>query len=474
MSDWIKDGAIRAIIVSIVVCVGCLASVFSHADTEISGDYYDWQKTLQPEKPWHWDYSKTLVMKIYLCDRDVEGKPGILYLKFDQALEVIRKLDNLTLGMSKIVYLVGWQFTGHDSGYPAWSVVNERLKRPQDATAVDSLKWLMTNAWQYHTAVSLHINMMDAYKDSPLWKTYDENNIILKEKNGSPIQGDIGGVPGYGVSYAQEWKLGFAQKRIDGLLRMLPQLQDAATIHIDAFHSITPMQLDAVAPPIRPDWHSSVTPEQLGHLVSDPLLGYTVDDEVAAQRKIFRYWRMRGMDVTAEIDAEPWRKEPFIGLQPMAWWFYDLLQQREWFGKPRDFKGLPPSLYIGTPMHAEEEIKADPVHLTGLTQQFCTKVVPWYYHNNPPAKADDLGSTSDEGDIFLPAAWRSSTWVACSGKGYTSKNWRLPQAWAGTSKVRVTQITPDGLKPLKVVPVKNGAISLGLKAHQVVAIERQQ
>jgi hypothetical protein len=49
-------------------------------------------------------------------------------------------MDHLTLGLPKIVYLVGWQFSGHDSKYPSWGVVNESLKRPQDATALGSLK----------------------------------------------------------------------------------------------------------------------------------------------------------------------------------------------------------------------------------------------------------------------------------------------------------------------------------------------
>jgi hypothetical protein len=64
----------------------------------------------------------------------------------NKPLDAIRKIDNLTLGIPKIIFLVGWQFNGHDSGYPSWSVVNEHLKRPQDATALDSLKWLMVSA----------------------------------------------------------------------------------------------------------------------------------------------------------------------------------------------------------------------------------------------------------------------------------------------------------------------------------------
>jgi hypothetical protein len=38
-----------------------------------------------------------------------------VYLAFEQALGVIRRLDHIPLGIPKIVYLVGWQFNAHDS-----------------------------------------------------------------------------------------------------------------------------------------------------------------------------------------------------------------------------------------------------------------------------------------------------------------------------------------------------------------------
>ena len=59
--------------------------------------------------------------------------------------------------------------------------VNHRLKRPQDATAPESLKWLMREVRKHHTAVSLHINALDAYEDSPLWQEYLEKDIIAKD-----------------------------------------------------------------------------------------------------------------------------------------------------------------------------------------------------------------------------------------------------------------------------------------------------
>jgi hypothetical protein len=180
-------------------------TALAQTKTEVSGEYYDWQKTMKPETPWLRDYSQIYQSGLFLCERDGDGAIKKVYLTFEQALDAMRKIDNLTLGIPKIIFLVGWQFNGHDSGYPSWSVVNEHLKRPQDATALDSLKWLMVSAREYHTTVTLHINMFDAYRDSPLWKVYDESNIIIKDAHGEPIEGPrYDDMQSYQISYAQD------------------------------------------------------------------------------------------------------------------------------------------------------------------------------------------------------------------------------------------------------------------------------
>ena len=35
---------------------------------------------------------------------------------------------------------------------------------------------------QYNTTVSLHLNMFDAYEDSPLWEQYVKNDIIARNR----------------------------------------------------------------------------------------------------------------------------------------------------------------------------------------------------------------------------------------------------------------------------------------------------
>jgi hypothetical protein len=120
---------------------------------------------------------------------------------------------------------------------------------------------------------------------------------------------------------------------------MLPIL-GARTMHIDAFHHAVPMWRDA-------DYFS-------------PYLDYTKADEVATQLRIVRYWRDRGVEVTAEGTDQA---RDLIGPVPMAWHSHAI-------------PGCPPTLHCGTPMQAELDINTDPNDLSGLIDQFCLHVVP--------------------------------------------------------------------------------------------------
>jgi len=431
---------------------------------DVSGAYYDWTRTKQPERPYLHPYHQTLVMKLFLGWKRANDNRGPnqvidgcnVFLTFEQALEVIRKLDNLTLGIPKVVYLVGWQHDGHDSKYPDWSVVNPRLKRPQDATAVDSLKWLMSEGFKHHTTVSLHVNMFDAHQDSPLWETYLKHDVIAKDRDGRLLDGEVNDLPGaaprpgncvYYISYAREWETGLAQKRIDGLLAMLP-VQRAGTIHIDAFHSLRPIP-HAYPQERYPDLPKSDTR-------ISPFLNYPLEKEVEAQRKIIRYFRNWGVDVTSE-GSTFLRPDAFVGLQAMAWDYQP------------PAPGIPPSLYCGTPMRAEPEILRDPQSLSGLLEQFCERVVPWYYKNNTTA-AKGKQAMRDGDDLCVPALWRKQALVAYSRKGDAQKEWTLPPGWEGVSRVVVSELTLDGPKRLRQATVDNGAFKLSLAPRQGVMI----
>lgn len=441
-------------------------------------------------------YHQTLTLKLFMSQALFEGKfkrrdngKSDVNLTCEQTLEVIKKIDNLTLGIPKIIYLVGWQYNGHDSKYPAWFEGNERLKRACDSDAMESIRWLMDTAQAYNTTLSLHINMFDAYEDSPLWDTYIANDIIARRVDGSLL----GGEWGYPISYAQEWKKGYTQQRIDSLCKLLP-IQQARTIHIDAFHTWPPI------PVIREDGSFGA---ELGRSVTSPYLNFTVEDETEAQHQIFKYWASKGIDVTSE-GVDFLRQTSFEGYQPMSWWFGGLNNYLRW----------PASYYcggvdntewgklFGTSMHGEELIRKDAEKLTGFKEQFCNKTLIWYYLNRLDRQyilngneykavqfSDNIRTcisknefTLKKGDIclvendnmFMPALWlKNPSVIAYSKKGYKNKTWTLPDNWEKNKKIVIYEITAIGKIKKDIIKVKSGQLTLSLQEDEMLLLEIQ-
>ena len=419
---------------------------------ESNDRYYNWEKTGAPERPWLIDYDKTLIMKMFLASKLDGGKSCKVHLTFSQALEVIRKLDVITCGAPKVIYLVGWQFNGHDSKYPAWSEVNVRLKRKQDKTALQSLRWLIRQGRRYNTTVSLHINMLDAYQDSPLWEEYLAKDIIAKDTQSNPLAAEVwGGQQSFAISYAREWETGLTVKRIDALLAMVPELKDGRTIHIDAFQ--TRMY------------------RRRNEETISPYLGYTLDQETGAQRRILRYFRSQGIDVTSEYFATM-RQDWFIGLQPMAW-IWDV---------PYGFS-FPPKLACSTPMRAETEIKADPKGLTGLQESFCLNAAPWLWSNHRRHDHEENAPTPQEwgrvkqlDSCCVPLLWRKEKSLIAFSRLDDERVWRLPADWKGVKRVRLRKVASDGssLSAAGAASVVDGKLKLSLKACEVLLITEKQ
>lgn len=197
---------------------------------EVTAVYQKDGATYQAKKrvvvaPYYRDYHQTLVLKLFMGYDGELNEPdpnNVIFQKedpsclctFAQALDVVKRVDNLTRGIPKIIYLVGWQRGGHDHLYPDWSIVNPKLKREEDATALESLRWLIREARAYNTTISLHINMVDAFEESPLWDTYIKNDIIARDVNGNlkSIWEYVKGHRAYHLSYTKEWEKGLRQK----------------------------------------------------------------------------------------------------------------------------------------------------------------------------------------------------------------------------------------------------------------------
>ncbi len=217
---------------------------------------------------WFNHYHDSIVYKIYMKSKNKEPVTTL-----DEALAIIKRIHDLSGGIHQIAYLVGWQFDGHDSKYPDWSEVGKHCASTLSSDPLESLRKAMKVAAQkYNTDLSLHINMNDAYTNAPSWNVYKENNLLCRKMNGELERGGFwSGERCYLVSHAKEWRAGFAQKRILGLLEMFPDLKRSGTIHIDAFFGI--------------------------HSNGD---GISIENDHKVLGEIVEFWHQQGVDVTTE------------------------------------------------------------------------------------------------------------------------------------------------------------------------------
>jgi hypothetical protein len=424
---------------------------------EPSGDYYDYTKTMKPERPWLVPWHQKYVYRIMHAMRGGtgtrsadpvmaagrppgnryvfgDGRIAELFLTFEDGLEVVKRMHHLTCGVPQVVLLTGWQFEGHDSKYPSWASVNKYLRRPQDQTPLDSLRWLLRETRKYNCLATLHINMFDAYEDSPLFDLYAAKDILARDKDGKLIVGNRWwGMDSYHVSYTQEWKHGLAQRRIDDLIDMVPEIQENHCLYLDCFLGARKA-------------------EQKGPI--SPYLGYSKEEEARTQRKILRYWRDREIDVAAE---HVWgmRVDRFVGLQPHAACQGDMIED------------LPDELYCSNPAHVGFTSISEPAE---FQEKFWLHFLPWYYKNNP-AGTGDTRTMIDGTDICMPALWcQEPTLIAYSKEGYAGKTWAVPADWAKVAQVRVWRVGPKGCQPLQDLAVAGGAINLGVAKNETLKI----
>ncbi|MHA1681105.1 MAG: endo-alpha-N-acetylgalactosaminidase family protein [Promethearchaeota archaeon] len=436
----------------------------------IDGRIFDWRDSEKPESPYNHRYHETLTMKLAMAVPDGEGGCDVAYT-FADALELVKKVDALTLGSRKIMYLVGWQYNGHDDKYPAFFEVNQALKRPGDCDARASFTWLFEESKKFNTTVSVHINLTDAYEDSPLWDEYVENDLISRNANGRLKKiGTWNGRTAYQVCYKNEWESGYLQKRISKLVELLPFLKEAGTIHVDAFFART-----------------------------SPHHGISIAEEESYMRRIYRYFSSIGMDLTSEFLRSHRPNEQFIGLQPMAWWFdqnirgyLDVPATIACGGKPNPDlfpngkKHVLAGFLFGSNAHGEPAFSkrdtktrkfiANPDWVREFTLDFFLNFPQFYYLNQldrikvtgrfgkkvarfsggvevrlKGKRVIHDGCILREGNtIFFPALWRKTPMlVAFSERGRESKKWQLPPGFAEYTAFMIYDITVDGLKERK-------------------------
>lgn len=440
-------------------------------------------------RPFYHEYHKTLTYKLFLAmepwkphpdAEDGTERDSSVYMDFAQAEDIIRRIDNMTVGMPKICYLVGWQTGGHDHLYPAFNEVNPRLKRKEDPNARESLRRLIRKGPEYHTTVSLHINLIDAYSNSPLWEEYREKHLLKEETDGSvQYYSDFPELEGTGVRMANVvqsrlLESGEFEKRFNELFELLPELADTHTVHID-------------------NWRADPCPS----------IGITQEGEEKALKQMFLRLRERGLDVTSEGNFHG-RREPMTGLQPMSWW-----------GIPYHPSVIPPCLYcggragrsdsdprFGDSIHIEDLVREnlergyDPCD--GIFEEFALYVLTWQYLNSHTLLEFDGESAFysggvkvslengvpviREGDtlirfgttLFIPMLWKQDREIFYYSFRESVFGFRLPESWRDVKAVDLYYVDRTGRadpKPEKIaLDTRHGSLTMNVRGRTAYII----
>ncbi|MDD6799699.1 MAG: endo-alpha-N-acetylgalactosaminidase family protein [Firmicutes bacterium] len=413
-------------------------------------------------RPFYHEYHKTLTYKLFLAMEEYgslrkpesEARDESVFFDFEETAELIRRIDEVTCGIPKIVYLVGWQRGGHDHLYPAFNEVNPRLKRKEDPDALSSLRWLIREGKKYNTDVSLHINLVDAWDDSPLWNEYAKNHIFQEDESGNILTAGGGFIEirdKYNINIANVvqkrlWDSGFFKKRVDELLEMIPELADTHTIHVDNWRAIG---CDA--------------------------FGISKKDDECTICKMYEYFRERGLDTTSEGSFHG-REQPLTGLQPMTW-----------FDTPYHPSTMPPCLYCGGRVHrvdfdarfgdtiqienaVRENLRRGFDPLLGIQDEFCLYTLPWQFLNNFMLRSFD-GQTAlyskdvraylEEGEpviyydktrirfgttLFVPMLWKEDPEILMYSFRDTYMSIEIPAGWEDVKSVDLYYVDRLGRK----------------------------
>lgn len=375
---------------------------------------------------------------------------------FDQCLDVIKLVHLVSDGMPQIAYLVGWQYDGHDTGYPALDRINDKLG------SRDDLLRLVEQAKRYNAIVSYHINLDDAYLDSPAW----DPEIMCTDPDGTIYPFEVfNGRQAYHINHTKDVESGKLFRRLDDMLALVPVER---TIHIDAFRIS----------------NESWEPGRY--------IGLTEELELGV-KPIMRYFRDRGIDPSTEsIDRYP---ADLTGLFSCIWHMDD---PRLHFGKllggghGENLKVWAIGVSIDTDLRPDMSFEriADMIYLgTRLYQLYLTSELLDFRLENDndlfmrfangatvtaDARAEKMRVVWDgievarDYDRFIPT---SGDTIYAYSRGGGRQEWTLPEAWEGAS-IQAHTITPEGVVTGPRITADGRRVAFDAPAQRPIRLSR--
>jgi hypothetical protein len=447
---------------------------------------------LYPLYPWKKDWSQRYLYQWHLTENGEFKEYGFGPADVRKTLEQIRKMDNVTRGIPKVIILCSWQTyvegrATWDTQFPSFTETSDDfIDKSIGETPEDAIRWLMAEAKKYNTDVTFHVNYALAQEHSPLWQEYEKLDLFCRNADGK-IRDYAPHWEGR-VNLQKEFDAGLFQKRVAAFIDTYPEIINTGFLHND--------------------WNG---------IEDSPYHGFTKDDDVAALRRCMAWIRETyNIDTSCEIIAAGGREEYDYGMQCMSLSFcrhddvvnVDLMKVPAYIFCGGDAGDIQVERYNGKltlsdyhqlfgssiqgeggDAYCEDNFKGGVIN-NNLFRDFCYGTLTWYYLNrllrisfDPDAKrvcySDGVISYIENGDlyitkdgefirqgtdIFIPALWKSKhkEIMAWSDNGYAAKEWRLPKGWGSCESVDLYNNRLGGVSFRENLPVDDGWLTLSL------------
>jgi len=427
------------------------------------GDYFVWcNRQLKGPDQLH---KNAIWYKIKINNVENKDNPST---NLAQSRVIIDYIKNITDNIPQIIYLVGWQYDGHDTGYPAFDKLNPRMGTSEE------LYTLSRYCDSLGSVLSIHNNMDDAYKANK----YFSPDIMATDYDGSPMFWEIFADSAFHISHYKDVKTGMIFKRLDELFKIFPIHR---SIHFDAMRVTN----------CNPEWEK----EKIGVL----------EEYYLGLKPIAEWFRKKGVLMTTEtqngnpVDLSPiivgmWTNFRLIpdyrqiyhgkivggGIPEGEEPFRDMCGRGNSITQDISYKKYDGLLDYETQKFHMKEV----IYLSSILYQFLlTKEMLEVDRNDAGYRirfSDGVVSVYDKKTDHLEVTWKDiviadddERFVPTHGGIYvyskkgTEREWLLPDEYRNKN-LKVYELTETGRKEFKNYKIKNDKITIKLSANQSV------